>query len=98
MGEEVKVFARIPSRMVRLGGEQHTGWLPEGAAQPLATPVAEVKMQLEITDDGGSNHLLVYESEHGAHHGDTWHQSVEEAMEAAESYFQIPKSEWEIAK
>jgi len=88
-------FSTVGSRKVKIGGEQHSGWLPEGAATPLPTPKREVKMKFEITDDGGGDYLLVYESEDKSVYGDTWHRSIEEAKIAAESSFGIPKREWQ---
>jgi len=87
-------FSEVPFRTVTIGGEQHTGWLPDGAATPLPTPIREVKMKLEITDDGGGNCLLIYESEDRSVSGDTWHHSIEEAKLAAHEYFGIRADEW----
>jgi len=52
-------------------------------------------MTFEITDDGGGNFLLLYSSADKSVYGDTWHQSVEEAKEAAQSYFGIQENEWQ---
>jgi hypothetical protein len=90
----MRVFSKILSRKIRIGGEQHSGWLPEGFAIPLPTPVREVNMTFEITDDGGGNFLLLYCSEDRSVHGDTWHESIEEAKRAAGSYFGIQQTEW----
>jgi hypothetical protein len=88
------VFSKVSARKVRIGGEQHSGWLPEGFATPLPTPMREVAMTFEITDDGGGNYLLIYHSEDKSVHGDTWHQSIDEAKEVAESSFHIRRDEW----
>ncbi len=87
-------FCKVPFRTVTIGGEQHAGWLPDGAAIPLPTPIREVMMRLEITDDGGGNFLLIFESEDRSVYGDTWHQSIEEAKRAAKEYFGIDADEW----
>lgn len=50
-------------------------------------------MTFEITDDGGGNFLLCYHSEDQSVYGDTWHQSIEEAKEVAESEFGVQSSE-----
>jgi hypothetical protein len=88
------VFSKISSRVVRIGGEQHSGWLPEGFAIPLPTPVREINMTFEITDDGAGNFLLIYCSDDKSLHGDTWHESIEDAKQAAEQYFGILENEW----
>ena len=51
-------------------------------------------MTFEITDDGGGNFLLIYYSEDKSVHGDTWHQSIDEAKDVAQETFGIPKGEW----
>ena len=90
----MSIFSRIAARKMRIGGNQHSGWLPEGAATLLPTPVREVTMTFEITDDGGGNFLLVCYSEDKSVHCDTWHQSIEEAKEAARISFDVSRSEW----
>lgn len=39
---------RISEHKVQTGGTQHSGWLPEGAANPIPTPMREVSFNLEI--------------------------------------------------
>jgi hypothetical protein len=94
----MRVFSKIASRRIKVGGEQHTGWLPEGSTTPLPTPVREVEMTFEITDDGGGNFLLLYYSVDKSVHGDTWHESIEEAKDAARSYFGVEINEWQDQK
>lgn len=89
------VYSRIPSRLVTIGGEQHSGWLPLGAAIPLPLPVRQLNMSFEITDDGGTSFLLLVASEDHSVYGDTWHASIEDAKAAAESYFGIRPEEWQ---
>ena len=91
----MRVFSKVVSRKVRVGGEQNTGWLPEGDGRPLPSPIRDVNMNFEITDDGGSNFLLIYCSEDKSLCGDTWHLSIDEAKKVAERSFGIGKSEWQ---
>ncbi len=93
----MRVFTKVEGRAIRIGGEQHTGWLPEGFAKPVPPPLREVKMTFEITDDGEGNFLLCYHSEDQSVYGDTWHQSIEEAKKVAESSFGVRPSEWKDA-
>ena len=90
----MRVYSKVETRKVKVGGDQHSGWLPDGSSTPLPTPIKEVKMTFEITDDGGGNFLLIYESEDKSLCGDTWHQSIDQAKEAAESWFGIRRNEW----
>jgi len=91
----MRSFSKVGFRKIKIGGQQHSGWLPEGDATPLPTPVRDLKMRFEITDDGGSDFLLLYESEDRSVYGDTWHRSIEEAKAAAESSFGIRSQEWQ---
>jgi hypothetical protein len=92
----MRSFARIPSKRIRIGGDQHTGWLPEGAATPLPTPIRDLDFDFEITDDGSQHFLLVYQSHDKSCHGDTWHKTLEDAFDAAQEYFGIQRDEWSI--
>ncbi len=77
----------------RLGGEPHSGWLPPGAAIPLPTPVRDVLLDIDIQHDGGG-YLLCYSSQDGTFSGDTWHQSIEAAEQAAKEDFGVQASQW----
>lgn len=91
----ISTIFHVPHRAVQIGGEQHTGWLPAGDGIPLPTPIRTVTMKFEITDDGGGNYLLISESEEESHCSDTWHQTIEEAKEAAQQWFGIGKDQWQ---
>lgn len=83
----------IKNRPITIGGKEHSGWLPAGAATPLATPVCHLLLNLEIQFDGDS-YLLCYESTEGTVSGDTWHQTLSNAENAAQDMFGIASSEW----
>lgn len=89
----ISVLKKITGHRVRVGGAQHSGWLPEGAATPLPTPVREVAFDLEIQFDG-SGYLLCYASRTGDLYGDTWHETLEDAQEAAAEMFGAQPSQW----
>jgi hypothetical protein len=92
----LKVVKRISGYRLELGGEQHSGWLPSGAAIPPPTPLSPVELDLEIQYDGGG-YLLCYESRDGEVHGDTWHSSLEEAERAAAKWFDVQPTDWQGA-
>jgi hypothetical protein len=94
---DMRVIKRISGHQVRIGGTQHSGWLPEGAAHPLPTPVRDVVFNLEIQSTEGSGYLLCYVSQAGDLYGDTWHQTVEDAEEAAVEDFGVRADQWEGA-
>jgi hypothetical protein len=85
--------AIIRNRKVQFGGEEHLGWLPEGAAIPAPTPPEIVTLDFEIqAADGG--YLLIWQGTERRHCGDTWHASVDAAMEQAKVWFGIEPQEW----
>ena len=89
-----RVIKRVVGLAIRLGGQQHSGWLPPGAANPLPTPARDVLIDLEIEFDG-SGYLLICQAQDGSFCWDTWCESMEKAeMQAAEEYG-IQPSQWE---
>lgn len=90
----MQTFARIENRLVQIGGEQATGWLPNHSAPSLPTVRRDVVFTFTITDDGNKNYLLCYESTDGSRYGDTWHETLAEAMECALTDFGIAEDEW----
>lgn len=76
-----------------IGGEEHSGWLPEGAAMPLPTPVRNVVLDLSIEFDG-SGYLLIHQSTDGSLAGDLWYPTLEEAQTAAGEFFKVGHSQW----
>ncbi len=89
----MKILKRITRHKVRIGGTQHSGWLPEGAVHPLPTPVREVSFNLEIQFDG-FGYLLCYVSQEGDLYGDTWHGSFDQAVAVAAEDFGVRPSQW----
>jgi hypothetical protein len=83
----------IIGRLVRFGGEEHRGWLPAGVPKPKPTPVDDVLLNLGIqATDGGV--ILEWWDEAKKHIGDTWHQSLQDAIAQAEANFGIKPDEW----
>jgi hypothetical protein len=90
----LETVKRVTNWPVQFGGHQHTGWLPAGAAIPLPTSVVDVSLDIEIQSDG-DGYLLCYSSKDGTVHGDTWHRSVVEAVNAATMDFGVPPTHWQ---
>ncbi len=88
------VLKRIVGFPLRIGGEQHTGWLPVNATVPPPTPVRDVVINVVIDFDD-SGYLLCYESEDGSVYGDTWHETLAEAERAALEQFGVSSSQWQ---
>lgn len=83
----------IRERPVRIGGQQHTGWLAASAGRPLPAPIRDLLFNFEIQFDG-YGYLLAYVSTDATVYGDTWHESLEEAEAAALDNFGIAANEW----
>jgi hypothetical protein len=92
-----EVVLRAVGLPIRLGGEQHTGWLPAGAAIPLPTPIRDLIFDFEIQYDG-SGYLLCYSSQDESVFGDTWHETLPEARAAALEQFGVLPEHWRAAK
>jgi hypothetical protein len=74
------------------GGPEQAGWLPPEAAPPQ-TEQTTIDLHILQTDEG---FFLVSESSHPHFGGgDTWHQTLEDAMAQAEFQFAVKSSEWQ---
>jgi hypothetical protein len=78
---------------VRFGGEQHSGWLPANAATPQPTPVEGALVDFEIHEVEGG-YILEWFSRSTSHHGDSWHETLEDALEQASTEFGVKPEEW----
>jgi len=78
---------------VRFGGEEHSGWLPGNAVTPPPTPVEDALVDFEIyeLEDG---YILEWFSRNTSHHGDSWHETLEGALEQASTEFGVGPEEW----
>lgn len=81
----------IPKCIVRISGEPNSGW--SGADLDDLNAV-EMEFNFAITSDGNKNFLLVYHSADGRYAADSWHETVEEALDCAKASFGIEPSEW----
>ncbi len=93
---ELKLFASIQGRYIRVGGKEHSGWLPEGFVKPRPTPERNLKFNFEIRDDGGGHFIFYHESEDGSILGDTWHETLEDAINQAQHDFGIIRADWTL--
>ena len=84
---------RVEGLELQLGGSDHRGWLPAGAAEPLATPVRVAIVDVRIDFDG-FGYLLICESRNTPDSWDTWHETQLEAEEAARAKLDIQPADW----
>lgn len=92
---EIRVIKRVRGLSYQFGGEEHVGWLPEGAAMPLPTPIVHAVLDLEIEFDG-SGYLLNWMSQDGSVGSDLWFESLADAEAVAAVDFGVQSSQWEI--
>ena len=92
------VVREICGLVLRVPGEPYSGWLPRGAAPPRGTDTKDVQLDLEIhaLDPPDAGFLLVSSSADAGFAGDTWHQTLELALQQAESDFGVQVSEWTL--
>jgi hypothetical protein len=88
-----QVVKRINGFLIRIGGRQHSGWLPPGAAMPLPTPSREVLMDFEIQFDG-AGYLLICCARDRSVYADTWHISLEDAESQANYSYGVAGDQW----
>jgi len=89
--QQLTVYATIPVRRVRIAGDQRSGW---SAAEPSDSGSFEIDFRFTVTDDGNANYLLVYSSHDNMYFADTWHETLEGALDAAREEFGIEHGEW----
>ena len=87
------VIKRILGVLVRFGGEEHSGWLPANAATPPPTPVEEALVDFEI-DEMEGGYILEWCSRNTSHHGESWYETLEDALEQANAAFDVRPEEW----
>jgi hypothetical protein len=58
------VVMKVVGKRVRLGGESHNGWLPEGASTPVRTPVRHAVVDVTIEHDSHGFLLICAFQEH----------------------------------
>ena len=87
------VIKRLLAVPVRFGGEEHSGWLPENAAVPPPTPVEDALVDFEIEEVEGG-YILQWFSRNTGHHGDSWHETLEDALQQASTEFGIRPEEF----
>ncbi len=95
------LLASVPGFRTLVGGEAHSGWLPEHAATPQEEPL-DVLLELWAvrTNDGVSLQWTISapsgQSIPFAASGDYWCQNLDSAIEQAQYTWGVPPSEWAL--
>ena len=87
------VSKRLLAVPVRFGGEEHSGWLPANAATPPPMPVEDALVDFEVHEVEGG-YIFAWFSRNTGHHGDSWHETLEDALEQARAEFGVEPEEW----
>ena len=95
------VLKKVEAWPFAFGGEEHSGWLPPGAATPRPTPVERELLDVSIEREGGG-YLLIWAARlsptcrelRPPKVGDSWHQSIDGAETAARDEFGIEREHW----
>ncbi len=88
------VLKRILGRRIRRGGQPHSGWLPKGAAIPPPSPEVVITLDFAIVEAGPGSYYLESTDRSGEYAGDTWHSSLDDALDQAEFEYGITTKEW----
>ncbi len=78
-----------------MGGEGHSGWLPDNAAVPQATQEQKLILNLEIVQTSEGGYRLEWWAENSEYSGDTWHENVEDAKRQALYFFKVNENVWQ---
>jgi hypothetical protein len=89
----VAVIKRLLAVPVRFGGVEHSGWLPANAATPQPTPVEDALVDFEIMEVEGG-YVFQWFSRNTGQRGDSWHETLEDALEQAGVEFDVRPEEF----
>jgi hypothetical protein len=88
------VVKQILGHHVTFGGERHSGWLPQNAAVPKATPTRDVALDITIESDGGGYILRWISTDH-EFVGDLWYEALADAEQSATENFGVARDQWQ---
>ena len=94
----MRIRKRITGWKFAFGGVAASGWIPSGASQPKPTPVENTLLELRIESDEPGSVFLYWESSNPNYvSSDSWHQTLENALEVAEKTFGVRVTDWSDA-
>ncbi len=100
VGAEMPVIRSLRGLVLRVPGEPYSGWLPPGSAPTPGTATKDVELDLEIDtmEPPQSGFLLICSSSDPEFNGDTWHETLELAVQQAEYQYGVVASEWTLVR
>jgi hypothetical protein len=90
------IVKQVKGHVVCLGGEEHEGRLPAGAAQALPNCGRTVVGDRTIDKEAESLYLLMYKAPDFGDSWDFWFESLVEAERSAEDWFGIGPDDWDL--
>ena len=92
----MRVIREAKGIVLKLPAQPHVGWLPIGAATPEGYDAKDVVLNLAILalDPPDTGYILEFSSSEPGYSGDTWHESVELALQQAKQDFGVEGRDW----
>jgi hypothetical protein len=91
---QMRVVKQVLAKRLQVGGQEHFGWLPPSASQPLAIQKEQGFVDVRILEDVGG-FILEFEYQNSSAANDSWHSTISEAENEAEMKFGIAPSDWD---
>jgi len=88
----MEIIKQILGRQIQLGGGEFGDFLPSDAAPPPAD-VNDLVLDLRIIEAEGG-FILAWQSRETDHANDTWHETLEDALNQAVKQFGVKADEW----
>jgi|SRR5215475_6919605 len=89
----MRVIKQVLRKEVPVGGQVHSGWLPENASEPRPIPEELAYVDVRILEDV-RGFILEFEFQNSSGANDSWHATIREAEHEAKERFGIESFEW----
>ncbi len=90
----MEIVKQVTGHRVQLGAEEHSGWLPQGAAMPSPTETRTLLLDVYILFDG-RGYVMEWRDRDSGESNDTWHQTLGDAEDCAQESFGIGHNDWQ---
>ena len=74
----MRVIKQVLGKTVQVGGQEHAGWLPVNASQPLSTARELRSLDVRILEDI-EGFILEFKFKNASGGNDSWHSTINEA-------------------
>jgi hypothetical protein len=90
----MRITKQVLGRSTQFSGDDVAGWLPAHAAGPESTAFKDLMLDIRIIEAEGG-YIFAWQSRTTNEANDTWHESIEEALQEAHEKLGIKATEWE---